>query len=90
MTLEKCLNFLSRQTLSEVIHSGKLRAGQTAEYFVKNLSSPSLLIINDNISPNQTLKSLIKQKQSWDNDILIVGYLTCLANIIAPRKVRCI
>jgi len=75
--LLKCSNI----ELEQVIHSGKLRAKETAEYYVKLLSTPSSLIENNNINPKDELSPLIDEIESWNSDTLIVGHLPYLAKL---------
>ncbi len=70
-------------SLEQVIHSGKLRAAQTAEYFVKNLREPSVVKVNDHIKPKETLQPLTEQILSWNNDTLIIGHLPYLAKLVS-------
>ena len=70
-------------TLTQIIHSGKLRAKQTAEYFVKNISGSSLTKVNNNINPNDDLQPLMQQLKSWDKDTLMVGHLPYLAKVVS-------
>jgi phosphohistidine phosphatase len=83
--IRKLSQFLNQSDvqLGQVIHSGKLRAKETAEYFVKMLINPSSLVINDNINPNDSLEPLIEQIKSWNGDTLIVGHLPYLAKLVS-------
>jgi len=69
--------------LDQVIHSGKLRARETAEYFIKLLNNPSSSIVNENISPKNSLDPLTEEIQSWDSDTLVVGHLPYLAKLVS-------
>jgi phosphohistidine phosphatase len=83
--IRKLSQFLNQSDiqLDQVIHSGKLRAKETAEYFVKMLTNPSSSIENSNINPNDSLEPLIAEIQSWSNDTLIVGHLPYLAKLVS-------
>jgi len=69
--------------LDQVIHSGKLRAKETSEYFVKMLTNPSSSVVNDNINPNDSLEPLADEIQTWESDTLIVGHLPYLAKLVS-------
>jgi len=83
--IRKLSQFLKQSDiqLEQVIHSGKLRARETAEYFVKMLTSPSSSVVNDNINPKASLDPLIGHIQSWNCDTLIVGHLPYLAKLVS-------
>jgi len=69
--------------LEQVIHSGKLRAKETAEYFVKLLNNSSTTQINTNINPNDSLEPLLAELESWESDSLVVGHLPYVGKIVS-------
>lgn len=66
--------------ISDIYHSGKLRAQQTAEIYAAALSIPSLLI-HDHLSPNDDIKKLVKELKI--NHALYVGHLPHLEKLTA-------
>lgn len=65
-------------TVSQIFHSGKLRARQTAEIFAKHLSVTSVTAI-DNLSPNDDARLITQNLQT--NDALYVGHLPHLEKL---------
>ena len=71
---------ISNIKISDIYHSGKLRAQQTAEIYAAVLNIPSLLI-SDNLSPNDDVKRLAEKLKF--NHALYVGHLPHLEKLIA-------
>ena len=67
-------------TVSQIFHSGKLRARQTAEIFAEHLSVISVTAI-DNLSPNDDVRRVIQNLQT--NDALYVGHLPHLEKLVS-------
>lgn len=67
-------------TVSQIFHSGKLRAQQTAEIFAEDLSVTSVTAI-DNLSPNDDVKLITQNLQT--NDALYVGHLPHLEKLVS-------
>ncbi len=66
-----------------VIHSGKLRAVQTAERLAKALAPAVELESSGIIDPNDSPKAFDWQSGSWDRDVLVVGHLPFLAKLVS-------
>ncbi len=66
--------------ISDIYHSGKLRAQQTAEIYAAALNFPSLLI-SDHLSPNDDIKQLAGKLKI--NHALYVGHLPHLEKLTA-------
>ncbi len=67
-------------TVSQIFHSGKLRARQTAEIFAEHLSVTSVTAI-DNLSPNDDVRLITQNLQT--NDALYVGHLPHLEKLVS-------
>ena len=67
-------------TVSQIFHSGKLRARQTAEIFAEHLSVTSVTAI-DKLSPNDDVTLLAQNLQT--NDALYVGHLPHLEKLVS-------
>ena len=66
-----------------VIHSGKLRAVQTANRLA-NVVAPGLESESSGlINPNDSPKAFDWQSGSWDRDTLVVGHLPFIARLVA-------
>ncbi len=63
---------ISKIPVSDIYHSGKLRAQQTAEIYATALNIPSLLISN-HLSPNDDVKQFAEKLKF--NHALYVGHL---------------
>ena len=66
-----------------VIHSGKLRAAQTAECLARSLAPGVELEVSGLINPNDSPKAFDWQSDSWDRDTLVVGHLPFLARLVS-------
>jgi len=69
--------------VDRVIHSGKLRARQTAECLAKALAPGMELETSGLINPNDNPKAFDWQSESWDKDTLIVGHLPFMAKLVS-------
>ncbi len=67
-------------TVSQIFHSGKLRARQTAEIFAEYLSVTSVTAI-DKLSPNDDVRQTSQNLQT--SDALYVGHLPHLEKLVA-------
>lgn len=66
-----------------VIHSGKLRAVQTAERLADVVAPGVELEASGIINPNDNPKAFDWQSESWDKDTLIVGHLPFMAKLVS-------
>lgn len=69
--------------LERVIHSGKLRARQTAECLANTIAPGVELERSDIINPNDNPKVFDWQSESWSRDTLIVGHLPFMAKLVS-------
>ena len=69
--------------VERVIHSGKLRAEQTAEHLAKAIAPGVELETSGLIDPNDNPKAFDWQSESWDTDTLIVGHLPFMAKLVS-------
>jgi len=69
--------------VERVIHSGKLRAEQTAEHLAKAIASGVELETSGLIDPNDNPKAFDWQSESWDTDTLVVGHLPFMAKLVS-------
>ena len=66
-----------------VIHSGKLRAQQTAERLAQALAPGVELEVSGLLDPNEDPRALDWQSEAWDRDTLIVGHLPHMARLVS-------
>lgn len=69
--------------VERAIHSGKLRAAQTAERLVAAIEPEVELESSGIINPNDNPKAFDWQSGSWDRDTLVVGHLPFLAKLVS-------
>ena len=67
-------------TVSQIFHSGKLRAQQTAEIFAEHLSVTSVTAI-DKLSPNDDVRHITQNLQT--SDALYIGHLPHLEKLLS-------
>jgi len=69
--------------VERVIHSGKLRAQQTAEQLAIEIAPGVEPEISGLMSPNDNPMAFDWQSESWDRDTLIVGHLPFMARLVS-------
>ncbi len=81
--VENMARFLasSSTTLDSILHSGKLRAMQTAEILMQQVSPGGELKIYENINPLDSPVMVVKEIEQWQSDTLLVGHLPHLAKL---------
>ena len=83
--VERLAGFLKQSNIQidRIIHSGKLRARQTAECLANAIAPGTDLETSGLINPNDNPKAFDWQSDSWDRDTLIVGHLPFMAGLVA-------
>ena len=83
--IERLAAFLKRAGIQveRVIHSGKLRATQTAERLAHAIAGGVELESCTLINPNDNPKAFDWQSESWDRDSLVVGHLPFMARLVS-------
>lgn len=69
--------------VGRVIHSGKLRARQTAARLAAVVAPGVELEVSGLINPNDNPAAFDWQSGSWDSDTLVVGHLPFMARLVA-------
>lgn len=64
-----------------ILHSGKLRARQTAEQLATQLAPNCVLETNENINPLDLPTAVAEEIDQWQDDILLVGHLPHMAKL---------
>jgi len=83
-SVEKLAAFLHENktaAMSQVYHSGKARAKQTAEILAEGVSANIKQI--PGINPNDSIKSFIDELESWTEDSLVVGHLPFMGGLVS-------
>jgi phosphohistidine phosphatase len=88
--VERLADFLKQAGIhvERVIHSGKLRAQQTAELLAQAIAKGTELENSGLINPNDNPKAFDWQSESWDKDMLIVGHLPFMAKLVSHLLVE--
>jgi phosphohistidine phosphatase len=81
----KLAAFLHRAGIqvARLIHSGKLRAVQTAQILADAIAPGVELEASGLINPNDNPKAFDWQHDSWGKDTLIVGHLPFMARLVS-------
>ncbi len=69
--------------VERVIHSGKLRAAQTAECLANAIAPGVEPESSGIINPNDDPEAFDWQSDSWDRDTLVVGHLPFMAKLVS-------
>ena len=69
--------------VERVIHSGKLRARQTAELLAKAMSPRVEAEVSGLMNPNDNPTAFDWQSESWDRDTLIVGHQPFMSRLVS-------
>lgn len=67
---------------SQVFHSPKKRARQTAEIMTSTISPGTKLAMHNHIAPNDDPQRLISEINDWDEDTLITSHLPFVPNLM--------
>lgn len=73
----------SGTSVEKILHSGKLRAAQTAERMKDQLSPTLEVSVVDNLSPNDDIRLMNWQIESEGKDTLVVGHLPFMAKLVS-------
>jgi len=74
--------------VSRAIHSGKLRAKQTAECLAAAIAPGVDLEISGLINPNDNPGAFDWQSESWGRDMLVVGHSPFMAKLVSHMLVE--
>jgi len=85
LDIDRLIGFLKQADIrvERVIHSGKLRARQTAERLAEAIAPGLEPETSGLINPNDDPKAFDWQSDSWDRDTLIVGHLPFMAKLVS-------
>ena len=83
--IERLAEFLKTAGIrvERVIHSGKLRAQQTAERLAQAIAPEVELETSGMLNPKDNPKAFDWQSESWDRDILVVGHLPFMTKLVS-------
>jgi phosphohistidine phosphatase len=69
--------------VERVIHSGKLRAAQTAERLVNAVAPGITLEVSEHINPNDDPAEFARLSFMWEQDTMVIGHLPYLAKLVS-------
>lgn len=69
-------------TFSQIFHSTKKRARETAEIMGKIISPDTPLIVHDKITPNDDPHLIFAEINTWEEDTLIASHLPFVPNLM--------
>ena len=83
--VERLAGFLKQagMTVDKVIHSGKLRAMQTAQILSSAIAPDVELETSGLMNPNDNPAAFDWQDESWSRDTLLVGHLPFMAKLVS-------
>jgi len=83
--IERLAAFLKQAgvQVKRIIHSGKLRARQTADGLASAVAPGIEPEETDIINPNDNPKAFDWQSESWSNDTLVVGHLPFMTKLVS-------
>lgn len=74
---------LSGVKVETILHSGKLRARQTAELFSRSLLVDGKIQEHPHLNPNDSVEEFAREITQWHGDVLVVGHLPFVATLVS-------
>lgn len=76
-------NFLvpSQLRVSNILHSGKFRAQQTAELIAQGIQSDQLPQVHDGLKPESDVIAFANEISQWHDNVLVVGHLPFMGRL---------
>ena len=87
--VERMASFLARSGVrpQRVVHSGKLRAGETAAILARALAPGLMLEEAESLGPNDSVDALIAAARGWaaagSGDVMVAGHMPFMARALA-------
>ena len=81
--VKKVVTFLKNTDfeINTIFHSGKRRTQETARRFIDIASIPCSITKKDNLSPNDSIESIVEEITERKDDLMIVGHLPFLTKL---------
>lgn len=82
-------NFLKPANIhvSNIFHSGKLRAQQTAEIMATSIIAKEPLQARNKLDPQDDVTAFIDEIIDWEQDLLVVGHLPFMGRLVSKLVV---
>ena len=68
---------------AHVVHSGKLRAQQTAELLATAVAPGTVPQVMAGLSPNDSIEPTVRTIAGWTSDVMLIGHLPFIGKIVA-------
>jgi phosphohistidine phosphatase len=68
---------------AHVVHSGKLRAQQTAELLAVSVAPDTVAEVMAGLSPNDPVEPTMRTIADWTSDVMLVGHLPFMGKLVA-------
>jgi phosphohistidine phosphatase len=83
--VERLAVFLQQANIQveRVLHSGKLRARETAERLAAAVAPSAGVEVSGLLNPHDNPKAFDWQSESWGQDMLVVGHLPFMAKLVS-------
>lgn len=82
--VERLAAFLEKkETIARILHSGKLRARQTAEILGTKIAPEVAIEVTTGIDPLDDPQPLVRQVGSWEKNVMVVGHLPFLSKFVS-------
>jgi len=90
MDAEKVAKYVSklRLDITQIFHSGKLRAKQTAEIFFEHLKPEDGISEIEGINPLDPPEIAAKKLEEMDKDVMLVGHLPHLSKLVSTLVIQ--
>ena len=69
--------------VARVVHSGKLRAQQTAELLAVSVAPDTVPEVMAGLSPNDPVEPMVRRIADWTSDVMLVGHLPFMGKLVA-------
>jgi phosphohistidine phosphatase len=69
--------------VAHVVHSGKLRAQQTAELLATAVAPATAPKVMAGLSPNDSIKPTVLTIAGWTSDMMLVGHLPFMGKLVS-------
>ena len=70
-------------SFSQVFHSPKKRARQTAEIMISHISPGTTAVVHQHIAPNDDPQMIASEINDWSDDTLITSHLPFVPNLMS-------
>ncbi|HSD59624.1 MAG TPA: phosphohistidine phosphatase SixA, partial [Burkholderiales bacterium] len=68
---------------ARILHSGKLRARQSAELMASEMGEGAAPEVHPGLNPNDAVGPVASEAAGWQQDVLIVGHMPFLGRLAA-------